>query len=174
MSNDDLTPVRQQYLEIKSRHPNEILFFRLGDFYETFDEDAVTTARELDITLTSRPVGKGARVPLAGIPYHAVENYLARMIEKGYHVAICEQVGDQPIKGIFPREVVRIVIFRHNCRTGIIAGRRQQLPGRGPSRRRVGRHFVCGYHHRRVCRYPTRTRSLARRIDRAAGDHPPR
>ena len=74
--------------------PNTILFFRLGDFYETFDEDAEITARELDIVLTSRPIGKGVRVPLAGIPYHAVENYLARLIEKGYHVAICEQMGD--------------------------------------------------------------------------------
>ena len=109
MPNDDLTPVRQQYLEIKRNHPDAILFFRLGDFYETFDEDAEITARELDIVLTSRPVGNGTRVPLAGIPYHAVENYLARLIEKGYHVAICEQVGTQPEKGIFPRKVVRIV-----------------------------------------------------------------
>jgi len=107
--NDDATPIRQQYLEIKRQHPNTILFFRLGDFYETFDQDAEITARELDIVLTSKPVGKGQRVPLAGIPYHAVDNYLARMIEKGYHVAICEQVGEQPVKGLFPREVVRVV-----------------------------------------------------------------
>src|SRR5829696_4165153 len=109
MSNDDVTPIRQQYLDIKKDHPNTILFFRLGDFYETFDEDAETTARELDIVLTSRPVGKGIRAPLAGIPYHAVENYLARLIEKGYHVAICEQMGETPIKGLFPRKVVRVV-----------------------------------------------------------------
>ena len=105
MANDDVTPVRQQYLDIKHDYPNTILFFRLGDFYETFDEDAEITARELDIVLTSRPVGKGVRVPLAGIPYHAVENYLARLIEKGYHVAICEQMGTFR-KGIFPRKVV--------------------------------------------------------------------
>src|SRR5688572_10170459 len=90
MNTDDVSPSRQQYLEIKRAHPNTILFFRLGDFYETFDEDAEITARELDIVLTSRTVGKGQRAPLAGIPYHAVENYLARLIEKGYHVAICE------------------------------------------------------------------------------------
>lgn len=107
--NDDATPIRQQYLEIKRQYPDTILFFRLGDFYETFDQDAEITSRELDIVLTSKPVGKGQRVPLAGIPYHAVENYLARMIEKGYHVAICEQVGEQPVKGLFPREVVRVV-----------------------------------------------------------------
>ncbi len=106
---EDITPIRKQYLEIKRQYPNAILFFRLGDFYETFDQDAEIAARELDIVLTSRPVGKGVRVPLAGIPHHAVENYLARLIEHGYHVAICEQVGDQPDKGIFPREVVRVV-----------------------------------------------------------------
>ncbi len=106
---DDATPIRQQYLQIKREYPDTILFFRLDDFYETFDQDAEITARELDIVLTSKPVGKGQRVPLAGIPYHAVDNYLAKMIEKGYHVAICEQVGDQPVKGLFPREVVRVV-----------------------------------------------------------------
>jgi len=106
---EDITPIRKQYLEIKRQYPNAILFFRLGDFYETFDQDAEIAARELDIVLTSRPVGKGVRVPLAGIPHHAVENYLARLIERGYHVAICEQVGDQPLKGIFPRQVVRVV-----------------------------------------------------------------
>src|SRR6266508_2919068 len=109
MHNDDVSPARQQYLDIKRDYPNTILFFRLGDFYETFDEDAELTARELDIVLTSRSVGKGTRVPLAGIPYHAVENYLARLIEKGYHVAICEQMGETPIKGIFPRKVIRVV-----------------------------------------------------------------
>jgi DNA mismatch repair protein MutS len=106
---DDNTPIRQQYLDIKRKYPDSILFFRLGDFYETFDQDAEITARELDIVLTSRGVAKGTRIPMAGIPYHAVDNYLARLIEKGYHVAICEQVGDQPAKGIFPREVVRVV-----------------------------------------------------------------
>ncbi|MFZ0533352.1 MAG: DNA mismatch repair protein MutS [Anaerolineales bacterium] len=106
---EDITPIRKQYLEIKRQYPNAILFFRLGDFYETFDQDAEIASRELDIVLTSRPIGKGVRVPLAGIPHHAVDNYLARLIERGFHVAICEQVGDQPIKGIFPREVVRVI-----------------------------------------------------------------
>ena len=106
---DDVTPIRQQYLEIKRQYPDTLLLFRLGDFYETFDQDAEIASRELDIVLTSRPIGKGLRAPLAGIPYHAIENYLARLIDKGYHVAICEQVGDQPAKGIFPRKVVRVV-----------------------------------------------------------------
>ena len=106
---DDVTPIRQQYLDIKKKYPDTIVFFRLGDFYETFDEDAEITSRELDIVLTGRSVAKGNRVPMAGIPYHAVDNYLSRLIDKGYHVAICEQVGAQPSKGLFPREVVRVV-----------------------------------------------------------------
>ncbi|MBK7453276.1 MAG: DNA mismatch repair protein MutS [Anaerolineales bacterium] len=122
MSNDDVPPVRQQYLDIKKDYPDSIVFFRLGDFYETFDEDAEITARELDIVLTSRPIGNGVRTPLAGIPYHAVENYLARLIEKGYHVAICEQVGDQPAKGIFPRKVVRVVTPGTVTEAGLLPG----------------------------------------------------
>ena len=122
MPNEDVTPIRQQYLEIKRDYPNTILFFRLGDFYETFDEDAETVSRELDIVLTSRPIGKGQRAPLAGIPYHALENYLARLIEKGYHVAICEQIGDEPIKGIFPRKVVRVVTPGTIIEPGLLPG----------------------------------------------------
>lgn len=106
---DEVTPIRQQYLDIKKKYPDVILFFRLGDFYETFDHDAEITSKELDIVLTSRNVAKGVRIPMAGIPYHAVDNYLGKLIDKGYHVAICEQVGNQPIQGLFPREVVRIV-----------------------------------------------------------------
>lgn len=109
MTSSEITPIRQQYLDIKKQYPGTILFFRLGDFYETFDGDAETISKELDIVLTSRPIGKGVRAPLAGIPYHAVDNYLSRLINKGYHVAICEQVGDQPEKGIFPRKVVRVI-----------------------------------------------------------------
>lgn len=104
------TPARRQYLRIKKEHEDAIMLFRMGDFYETFDDDARTIARELDIALTSRGMGKGGKVPLAGIPYHALESYLARLIKKGYKVAICEQVSDPAeSKGIVDREVVRIV-----------------------------------------------------------------
>ena len=109
MSKSDLTPIRQQYLDIKRQYPDAILFFRLGDFYETFDHDAEITSRELDLVLTGRRVAKGTKVPMAGIPYHAAENYISRLINKGYHVAICEQIGEQPKRGLFPREVVRII-----------------------------------------------------------------
>ncbi|GAG70185.1 unnamed protein product, partial [marine sediment metagenome] len=104
------TPIRQQYLRIKRKYPQAILFFRLGDFYETFDEDAKLTARELEIVLTSREMGKGHRVPMAGIPYHALDNYLAKLINGGYKVAICEQVTKPgETKGLVEREVVRLV-----------------------------------------------------------------
>jgi len=107
---DDVTPIRKQYLDMKHQYPDTILLFRLGDFYETFDADAELVARELDIVLTSRPVGKGQRVPLAGVPHHAVESYVARLIEKGYRVAIAEQMADPAtVKGIVPREVIRVV-----------------------------------------------------------------
>ncbi len=119
---EDVTHIRQQYLDIKRQHPDAIVFFRLGDFYETFDQDAEITSRELDIVLTSRNVAKGSRIPMAGIPYHAVENYLARLIEKGYHVAICEQMGEQPTRGLFPREVVRVVTPGTVVEPGLLKG----------------------------------------------------
>ncbi len=103
------TPLRRQYLQIKKQYPDVILLFRLGDFYETFDEDAKVVAKTCDIVLTSRPVGKNQRVPLAGVPYHAIEGYIAKLINAGYKVAICEQVSDQAVKGLVPREVVRVV-----------------------------------------------------------------
>ena len=104
------TPARRQYLRIKRQHEDEILLFRMGDFYETFDADARTLAREMEIALTSREMGKGQRVPLAGIPYHALETYLARLIKKGYKVAICEQTSDPATsRGLVDREVVRVV-----------------------------------------------------------------
>ena len=104
------TPIRQQYLRIKRQYPEAIVLFRLGDFYETFDEDAKITSRELEIVLTSREMGKGNKVPLAGIPYHALDNYLARLISRGYKVAICEQVTRPgETRGLMEREVVRLV-----------------------------------------------------------------
>ncbi len=104
------TPIRRQYLELKRRHPGAILFFRLGDFYETFDEDAEVVARELDIVLTTKPMGKGIRVPLAGVPYHSIDGHVSKLVKRGHRVAICEQMADPAsVKGIVPREVVRTV-----------------------------------------------------------------
>ena len=105
-----MTPMLQQYTAIKKDYPHEILFYRMGDFYEMFMEDAELAAREMEITLTARDAGKGKKVPMCGIPYHAVNVYLAKLLAKGYHVAICEQVEDpKTVKGIVKRAVVRIV-----------------------------------------------------------------
>ena len=104
------TPMMEQYREVKRQHPQDLLMFRLGDFYELFFDDAELAARELEITLTSREAGSGNRVPMCGVPYHAVEGYIARLIAKGYRVAICEQVEDPKLaKGIVKREVVRVI-----------------------------------------------------------------
>ena len=102
------TPMRRQYLQLKRQHPDCILFFRLGDFYETFDADAEIVAEVCDVALTSRPVGSNQRVPLAGVPYHSVEGYLARMVDAGYKVAIAEQVSE-PGAGLVEREVQQVI-----------------------------------------------------------------
>tara|TARA_Y100000996_G_scaffold415595_1_gene411573 strand:+ start:6079 stop:8646 length:2568 start_codon:yes stop_codon:yes gene_type:complete len=104
------TPARKQYLDIKSQYSDEILLFRMGDFYETFDKDAEIISRELDIALTARNMGKENPIPLAGIPYHSLEKYLSTLIKKGHKVAICEQTSDpSESTGIVDREVVRVV-----------------------------------------------------------------
>nr|WP_325216557.1 DNA mismatch repair protein MutS [uncultured Oscillibacter sp.] len=111
----ELTPMMKQYLEIKEQNPDSILFFRLGDFYEMFAEDARLASRELDLTLTSRDKGKRAKpedeqIPMCGIPYHASESYIARLIAKGYKVAICEQLEDPAAaKGLVKRDIIRVV-----------------------------------------------------------------
>ena len=100
---DQPTRSRQQYLDLKARHPDAILFFRLGDFYEMFDEDAVIASQALDLVLTARHGEK-----MCGVPHHAVENYIAKMITRGFKVAVAEQLSDLPIKGLMPRDVVRV------------------------------------------------------------------
>ena len=106
----ELTPMMQQYMKIKEQYKDCILFYRLGDFYEMFFDDAVTAARELEITLTGKNCGQEERAPMCGIPYHAVEGYLAKLVGRGYRVAICEQTVDPKLcKGLVDREVIRIV-----------------------------------------------------------------
>ena len=105
-----LSPMMQQYLDIKDMHKDCILFFRLGDFYEMFFDDAHTCVRELDLTLTGKSCGLEERAPMCGVPFHSAETYIAKLVEKGYKVAVCEQVGDVPVgKGIVKREVVKIL-----------------------------------------------------------------
>src|SRR5664279_2942175 len=110
MSSDASTPLMRQYNGIKQQVPNALLMFRLGDFYELFFEDAVVAARELEITLTSRNKEKGAAIPMCGVPFHAAEGYISRLIQKGYRVAICDQVEDpKSAKGLVKREIMRVV-----------------------------------------------------------------
>ena len=103
------SPVRKQYLEIKSRYPDALLLYRMGDFYETFDEDARLAARDLEIVLTQRDMGQGEVVPLAGIPYHALDSYLAKLVRKGHRVAIAEQTSEPDGRTLVSRDVVRVV-----------------------------------------------------------------
>lgn len=105
-----LTPMMEQYMAIKEQNQDCILFYRLGDFYEMFFDDALTASRELEITLTGKNCGMEERAPMCGVPFHAVDSYLNKLVEKGYKVAICEQVEDpKQTKGIVKREVIRIV-----------------------------------------------------------------
>ena len=110
MNQEPSTPLMRQYLAAKKQVPGALLLFRLGDFYELFYEDAVTAARELEITLTSRNKEKGEPIPMCGVPYHAAEGYLARLIQRGYRVAICEQMEEAgPGKKLVRREVTRVI-----------------------------------------------------------------
>src|SRR5215471_11840321 len=107
---DASTPLMRQYNSIKQQVSHALLMFRLGDFYEMFFEDAVVAARELEITLTARNKEKGAAIPMCGVPYHAAEGYIARLIQKGYRVAICDQVEDPRFaKKLVKREITRVV-----------------------------------------------------------------
>ena len=130
------SPVRTQYLQIKRQNPDALLFFRMGDFYEMFDEDAEIVARELEIALTRRDFGRGEKSPMAGVPHHAVDGYIARLVSKGYRVAVCEQTSDPALsKGLVDREVLRIVTpgtvidpamlaaKRNNFLAGVVVGR---------------------------------------------------
>ncbi|MBO7520464.1 MAG: DNA mismatch repair protein MutS, partial [Clostridia bacterium] len=105
----ELSPMMRQYMEIKQANADSILFFRLGDFYEMFFDDAITASRELDLTLTGKDCGLAERAPMCGVPYHSCEAYIARLIERGYKVAVCEQTENPATaKGLVRRDVVRI------------------------------------------------------------------
>ncbi len=117
------TPMRQQYLNLKAAYPDCILFFRLGDFYETFDEDAKVVARVCEVLLTSKPIGDNIRVPLAGVPYHAVDTYLARLVEAGYKVAVADQMTE-PGRGLIEREVTRVVTKGTIVELGMLEAKR--------------------------------------------------
>src|SRR3977135_2969331 len=124
------TPMMQQYLRIKGQHPDILLFYRMGDFYELFYEDARRAAALLDITLTARGQSAGEPIPMAGVPYHAVDSYLARLVRRGESVAICEQLGDPcTAKGPVERQVVRIVTPGTVTDTALLEERQNPVVG---------------------------------------------
>jgi DNA mismatch repair protein MutS len=127
MEDVGLSPIRRQYLELKRRQPDALLLFRLGDFYETFEDDAHVASRILDIILTSREMGRGERLPMAGIPAHAAEAYIARLIGAGLHVAIAEQMGVVPRNGIVPRDIVRVLTPGMLLESDLLAGSRSNF-----------------------------------------------
>ena len=105
----ELSPMMQQYQKIKAENQGAILFFRLGDFYEMFFDDAVLASKELELTLTARDCGQNKKAPMCGVPYHSSESYIARLISKGYKVAICEQMEDPALaKGLVKRDIIRV------------------------------------------------------------------
>ena len=128
MKDDSLTPAMQQYARFKREHPDAVLLFRMGDFYEMFYEDALVASRALELTLTSRSKdADGGSIPMCGVPYHAVDGYLAKMVKKGFRVAICEQVEDpaeakkRGAKSVVERAVVRVITPGTLTDTGLLA-----------------------------------------------------
>ena len=152
----ELTPMKRQYQEIKSQYNDCLLFFRLGDFYEMFDEDAKTASKELDLTLTTRDRSvedPEERTPMCGVPYHSAEAYIARLIARGYKVAICEQTEDPALaKGLVKRDVIRIITPGTVTESSMLhaGGGEKQLPRRRLPRRARGGRGLLRRVHRRV------------------------
>ena len=153
MAGQAVSPMMQQYFDIKKQHPNEILFYRVGDFYEMFYDDALTASRELELTLTGKNCGQDERAPMCGVPYHSYEVYVARLIAKGYKVAICEQMEDPALaKGLVKRDIIRVVTPRHRHRKQYAGRGQKQLPLQHLLPQTAwplaGRHLFCRYFHR--------------------------
>ena len=180
----DHTPVMQQYLRLKAQHPDALLFYRMGDFYELFYEDARKASRLLDITLTARGQSAGAPIPMAGVPVQSVDNYLARLVRKGESVAICEQIGDPAkSKGPVERAVVRIVTPGTVTDAALLDDRREVLlaallPGGAQGSAQGSGDERFGRSARRRClgrcpgRRPAAGRRAAPRAGRRAAPHP--
>ncbi|MEJ7662686.1 MAG: hypothetical protein WKG07_25530 [Hymenobacter sp.] len=149
------TPLMKQYYQLKQQYPGAVLLFRVGDFYETFGEDAVTAARILDITLTKRGAGSISEVALAGFPHHSLDTYLPKLVRAGQRVAICDQLEDpKQAKGLVKKGRNRAGDARREPARQHPGAPPEQLPGRRALRQNGGRHLVSGHQHRRVSGRP--------------------
>ena len=170
METAKVTPMMRQYLQIKERYRDAILFFRLGDFYEMFFEDAHTASKILDIALTSRNKTEDGSVPLCGVPYHAADPYIQKLLDAGHKVAVCEQVEDPATaKGVVKREVVRVITPGTVTAAEALDARGNNFLAaacKGPNGLRLGSDR---YHHRRISFHRDRRRS---RSLRRARPHP--
>lgn len=160
------TPMMQQYFEVKDQYKDFILMYRLGDFYEMFFEDAYTASRELELTLTGRDCGMEERAPMCGVPFHKADVYIGRLVEKGYKVAVCEQMEDPALaKGLVKREVIKIVTPGTVTDTALLSDKQNNfLAAVYLSRRNFCRRRLCRHHDRADLRH-----GLCRRGAR----HPP-
>ena len=178
MSSEPSTPLMRQYHGIKQQVPNTLLLFRLGDFYELFYEDAVTAARELEITLTARNKEKGQPIPMCGVPYHSAEDYIARLIQKGYRVAICDQMeAASAAKKLVKREVTRIVTPGTAMNAAVLRSHENNYLAARAAERQSRRPGARGYLHRRISRHRDRLRrslGRARNAERAGSAWPRR
>ena len=144
----ELSPMMQQYMDIKKQYKDEILFYRIGDFYEMFFDDALTASRELDLTLTGKQCGMEERAPMCGVPFHSYEGYVARLIAKGYKVAICEQMEDpSKAKGLVKRDIIRVVTPGTVIESSMLQDDKQ-LHCKHFSERKCGGHLFCRCFHR--------------------------
>ena len=151
MKSKEMTPMMQQYLETKAQYKDCILFYRLGDFYEMFFDDAITVSRELELTLTGKDCGLEERAPMCGVPYHAVDTYLNRLVAKGYKVAIGEQMEDPKLaKGLVKREVIRVVTPGTNINPLALDEDKKQLYYVHRLYGRPFRGFYCRYQYGRL------------------------
>ncbi len=151
----------RQYQAAKKQVPGALLFFRLGDFYELFHEDAIAASAVLEITLTARNKEKGEPVPMCGVPYHAAEGYIARLIQRGYRVAICEQMEEAgPGKKLVRREVTRVVTPGTATDSNLLRSHENNYLGASLLQRRALRHRLCRSFHRRIPHHRNRCRRV--------------
>lgn len=147
----EYSPMMQHYLATKEKYKDCILFYRLGDFYEMFFDDAVNVSRELELTLTGKDCGQEQRAPMCGIPYHAAESYIAKLVQNGHKVAICEQLEDPKLaKGIVKRDVIRVVTPGTVTESNLLEEKKKQFHNEHIQKRNIFRNSSLRHINRRL------------------------